>query len=217
MAFRSAEVSGGNCRQRSRGKTLRSNLRTEGGDRPGAGSALGGHAHGSRRRPSPSFSPGSGILAPIAPMIPREPQVSPGFGSCSLLILDIGPVVKGAAAEAVLVSAALEAPQNAWKVDRDVCEGRHSMNQRHAERWSNPDVLFILGLLLSTALCSRSRLTRQALGPGACPEVWERPSSCWMEETELRGMMLTSSADRQKPERLLHLGASAPAERRPCP
>lgn len=195
----------------------RANLWTEGGDGPGAGRGLGGHAHGSRRRPAPGFSPGSGILAPIAPMIPREPHVSPGFGSCSLLIFNVGLVVKGAAVEAVLVSAALEAPRNAWKFDRNMCKGRHTMNQRHAERRSNPGVLFILGLRLSTALCSRSRLTRQALGPGACPEVWERPSSCWMEETELRGTMLTSSADRQKPERLLHLGASAPAGRRPYP
>lgn len=165
----------------------------------------------------PGLSPGSGILALKAPMIPREPQVSPGFGSCSLLILNVGLIVKGAAVEAVLISAALEATRNAWNFDRNVCKGPHAMNQRHAERRSNPGILFILGLWLSTALCSRSRLTRQALGPGACPEVWEHPLSCWMEETELWETMLTSSADRQKPEQLLHLGASAPAGHRPCP
>lgn len=67
-------------------------------------------------------------------MITREPQVSPGFASCSLLSLGVGLAVKGAAAEAVLVSAAPEAPLNTWKVYRNVYEGRHAMNQRHAER-----------------------------------------------------------------------------------
>lgn len=41
VAFRRAEVSRGNCRQRSRGKTPRANLWTEGGDGPGAGRGLG--------------------------------------------------------------------------------------------------------------------------------------------------------------------------------
>lgn len=54
----------------------------------------------------------------------------------------------------------------------------------------------------------------RALGSGVTLIVWERPSPCWMEETELQGMLLTSSPDRQKSERLLHLGASAPAGHR---
>ena len=40
-AFRRAEVSGGNWRERSRGQTPRANLRTQGGARPGVGSTLG--------------------------------------------------------------------------------------------------------------------------------------------------------------------------------
>ena len=153
--LRSAEgTAGREAEERRQGLTC--------GQREGTDQGLAG-ALGPRSRVSqeacPGLSPGSGILALIAPMTPREPQVSPGFGSCSLLILNVGLVVKGAAVEAVLVSTALEAPRNAWKFDRNVCKGPHAMNQRHAERRSNPGVLFIPGLWLSTALCSRSRLT----------------------------------------------------------
>lgn len=111
-AFRRAEVSGGNCRERSRGETPRADLRTQGGDRPGTTAPSGATLTGLSRRPALSFSPGSGVLAPTALMITHEPQVSPGFASGSLLSLGVGLAVKGAAADTGLVSAALAAPLN---------------------------------------------------------------------------------------------------------